>query len=198
MTARIVGEGKVAAGSTTGIYDAAIEFGTQHLVAVPGFKTVWVPSRAITLHQPWAYLMTAVPDPWRKDIENRPTGFTSINFRGPVWVHAGAKLSRAVYEKALAAMKARSMLDRYIPAWADVVEGKLPGLARSAIVGSFVIDDYLRPTPAPVYSWHFPHTHGFRTRDARSVDPVIACGGHLGFWRIPPDVAIALARRTPI
>jgi hypothetical protein len=168
------------------------ELGIQRLVVVDG-SPIWIPDRALTLCQPWAYLMTALPDDCRKDVENRRQGFASINFRGPVWIHASGQLDRKQYENAMAAARQHDVPLRYLPTWAEVIDGKRPGLARSAIVGRLTIDEYLRPTPTPDYTWHFPFNHGFLTQDA-STTPVVPCPGHLGFWRITNDVAQSLAR----
>jgi hypothetical protein len=170
-----------------------VAFGTQRLVLVDK-RPVWVPSRALTLVQPWAYLTVAVPDPHRKDVENRATGFVSINFRGPVWIHAGGKLERKQYDLAMRAAAARRMPAAYMPSWDDVRDEKLPGLKRSAIVGRVSISDYLKPTDSTEWGWHFPWHHGFRTESPRDLRNPIACPGHLGFWRISDEVADQLAR----
>lgn len=169
-----------------------VKFGIQRVVVVDG-RSIWIPARALTLYQPWAYLMTALPDDCRKNVENRRQGFSSINFRGPVWIHASGKLDRKQYENAMAAARQHDVPLRYLPTWAEVVEGERPGLARSAIVGRLTIAAYLDPTPTPGCSWHFPYHHGFRTDDVATT-PVVPCSGHLGFWRIPNDVAGILAR----
>jgi hypothetical protein len=170
------------------------EFGTQRLVVVGDRSPVWIPARALSICQPWAYLML-IDSPYRKDVENRPTGFVQINFRGPVWIHASAKAKRPLYDKAQTVWNAWGGPVELFPTWEQVVAAELPGLNRGGIVGRATFTDYLKPEVMPRKRWHFGNHHGFTT-DAARLTPFVPCKGQLGFWRIPPDVAQTLAAWT--
>ena len=132
-----------------------VRSGIQRIVVV-GNDPVWIPARAISLRQPWAYLMLALPEAVRKDIENRTTGFRSINFRGPVWVHASGRPLRKQYEAAVIACRQRGVPEQWIPTWNQTLLGCRHGLESGSIVGQFCIDDYLAPTSTPKARWCGP------------------------------------------
>lgn len=150
---------------------------------------VTLPDRALTLWQPWAWLVAA----GHKPIENRPRGFSHKSFRGDFWIHAG-KRSTAADES-----------------WVDVLrlcieflgeEFYLPNqntLTFGAIIGRATITGIIPPryddifgNPAPIVPWHFPDQYGFRVENARLLKKPVPCRGHQGFWRVPGPVLAGL------
>lgn len=172
-----------------------VRFGIQRIVVV-GNNPVWIPARAISLRQPWAYLMLALPDDVRKDVENRPTGFVAINFRGPVWVHSSGTVQRKQYEVAIRECLKRRVPSEWLPSWEETRKGSRPGLETGCVLGQMTVDDYLAPTDASKRKWLFPHHHGFMTSDPQVLRTPVPAKGHLGFWRVPDELAKTLASRV--
>jgi len=122
------------------------------------------PTRAISIIQPWAWLISRGIKP----VENR-TWLTK--FRGPVYIHASKRLS----------------LDEYFKAWSllhSVMPGELTlpvmsSLPRGALVGVANITDCVTEHSSP---WFFG-PYGFVMEDARAIPP-IPMKGRLGVWRI--------------
>lgn len=52
---------------------------------IPAPTFAYLPARALTLWQPWAWLVAN----GHKDLENRPIGFSHKSIRGQFWIHAG-------------------------------------------------------------------------------------------------------------
>lgn len=135
-----------------------------------------LPERALSLRQPWAWLMLR-PDlvdyhereaarelGLIKDVENRPLRWA---FRGRILVHASATMTKADYEAA--AILAATM-DVYLPE---------PGeLERGGVVGEFTITDCVTEHASP---WFFG-PFGYPVKDARPL-PFRACKGMLGLFR---------------
>jgi hypothetical protein len=142
-----------------------------------------LPDRALMLTSPWWWFMLHLPAEIRKDLENRPTGFSHKSFRGPVWVHAGAasSMSRPYYDEAVHFATQRRVPLELIPSfkWFQQSSG--------AIVGRFTITDMLR---APDLcrlpdGWRMAGCIAFVTTEPVVCTPV-PCKGALGFWRVPP------------
>lgn len=148
------------------------------------------PTRALTLWQPWAWLVASGIKP----IENRPRGFSFKSFRGSFWIHAGAG-SRDTAERVLGEQdrKARELCLEIIGR--DPIPA-LNTLDYGAIIGRAVIVDCVsprmsilgKPDPRPEVPWHFPDQYGFVVTDARLLKKPIVCRGSQGFWTVPPTV----------
>jgi hypothetical protein len=124
---------------------------------------VTLPSQAISIRQPWAWLIVNAG----KDIENRDW-FTRI--RGPVCIHAAKGMTRGEYDEA------RYFASRISPA-------EMPSygaMTRGGIVGVAEIVDCVNRSASP---WFFGRW-GFVLRNVRPVD-FIPVKGELGFfnWR---------------
>jgi len=137
------------------------------------------PTRALTLWQPWAWLVAN----GHKDIENRPKGFSFKSFRGDFWIHAGLQTGPA-----------SSRVARELAAAAGITIPSLVGSDHfGAIIGRATIVAIIPPCANECpHPWHFPAQWGFKVRDARTVKPV-ACRGYQGFWGVPADVLAVLA-----
>jgi hypothetical protein len=141
-----------------------------------------LPEWALTLYQPWAWLVAA----GYKPIENRPRTFAQKKFRGDFWIHAGAVPSRDDWA------------DRWGAAHDLCVEilGYDPmaeaGIAYGAIIGRATITGIVPPRhallgkhdPAPVVPWHFPDQYGFKVENANLLATPVPCRGWQGFWRV--------------
>jgi len=151
---------------------------TNEPAAVP--TPVGLPTRALTLWQPWAWLVANS----HKDIENRPSGFSFKSFRGEFWIHAGLQHATD--------LRARELCARM-----GITIPLLTGPDHfGAIIGRATITAIIPPCadsgmqcPHP---WHFPAQWGFRVVDARPVKPV-RCRGFQGFWGVPAQVLAELA-----
>ncbi len=151
-----------------------------------------LPTHAISLIQPWAWLMLELPPEHRKDVENRTW---NTRFRGDVWVHASKGMTADDYAGALdTAAEILGYIPR-APSFHDIKRGGIVGRFRIVEVvpprDPRAVGD-LRVLPPP-RRWHFPDQFGFVVRDARAV-PFVPCKGALGFWRVPTDVLEQLAR----
>ena len=124
-----------------------------------------IPQKAISVIQPWAWLIVA----GHKDIENR---YLNTNFRGPVAIHASRKVDVA----------AQIDVDHGIhPVTAKSLTFKAPGhYAKGGIIGVADIVDCVTGSRS---DW-FEGPYGFVLANARMVD-FIPCRGNLGFfdWR---------------
>lgn len=116
--------------------------------------------RALTIRQPWAWLITA----GYKDIENRswPT-----QTRGLVVVHAASALAPHYAE----------VCARIARQFGIVVPESLP---RGGVVGLMEIDACADHSASP---W-FVGPYGFHIADACAL-AFVPCAGKLGFWTVP-------------
>lgn len=159
-----------------------------------------LPTRAISLKQPWCYLMLDLPPEHLKTIENRIWGST---FRGDCWVHASKGMTKNVFydacEFALGAGVPRDLLPGFdqvkrggiVGRW-TIVDAMLPhGLVRSFDEASRKY--VLNPHPRQGDRWHMPDQHGFIIENARPV-PFVKCDGALGIWAVPEPVLAELRR----
>jgi ASCH domain len=150
-----------------------------------------IPDRALTLYQPWAWLVAA----GHKPIENRPPGFSFKSFRGDFWIHAGRESKESI----------ASGWDAY-DLCAEILgkEFRLPHareLAFGCIIGRATITGIVpprlsllgKPDPAPIVPWHFPNQYGFRVERARLLEKPVPCRGYQGFWRVPADAMAKLS-----
>lgn len=137
------------------------------------------PTVALSVRQPWAWLITHPEFGSVKDIENRTW---ATNFRGPVWIHASKGMTKAEWCDAYAFVAdsippgpgPASFLE--IPLFDD------PCYQRGGIIGKAEIVDCVTRSSSP---W-FVGPYGFVLRNAEPV-PFRPCKGSLGFFR--PDIS---------
>ena len=149
---------------------------------------VTLPERALTLWQPWAWLVAA----GHKPIENRPRGFSHKSFRGDFWIHAGREAWKEQW------FIVRGMCDELLVA--AFVLPDLGELTFGAIIGRATITDIVPPRhpllgkydPAPIVPWHFPDQYGFRVEKAQLLKKPVRCRGYQGFWHVPEPVLAEL------
>jgi hypothetical protein len=150
------------------------------------------PKMALSLRQPWCFLMLELALPFRKTVENREW---NTSMRGDVWVHASKAMTKLeFYEACEFALEA------------GVPRGLLPSfdsLPRGGIVGRWTITDVMRPRglklvgrelvdhPRKGDPWHMAECFGMIIESARPV-PFVPCNGALGFWVVPPAVLAQL------
>jgi len=130
------------------------------LAAAPG-------SACLTVRQPWAWGIIY----GGKDVENRtwPT-----RFRGRVWIHAAATMTRDEAKDALAFIYGFDPDLCMRMTHVDIVLG--------AIIGSVEIVDCVQVSDSP---W-FAGPYGFVLRNPQPISPVKARGA-LGFWKWSPN-----------
>ena len=140
-----------------------------------------LPTRALTLYQPYAWLVAH----GHKPIENRPPGFVHKRFRGWFWIHAGAKPKLDQW------LLAKAMCDQYgftgLPAFSDV-----HALPLGAIIGRARIVGIVAPHPKEPVPWHLPDQYGFIVVDATPLKRPVECRGYQAFWHVPTAVLAAL------
>lgn len=146
----------------------------------PTHTPAGLPTRALTLWQPWAWLVAN----GHKDIENRPTGFSFKSFRGEFWIHAGLQHDTNSAARAMC--------------WTMGIT--IPTLTGpdnfGAIIGRATITGIIPPCGENcAHPWHFPAQWGFMVADARPVKPV-RCRGFQGFWGVPAEVLAELANEA--
>ncbi len=121
------------------------------------------PQYAISLRQPWAWLVVN----GYKTIENRKW---KSKFRGPVLVHAAAKMSPSEYETCAARVREINP---------SVELPALEELLRGGIVGQMEVIDCVSESNDP---W-FTGPYGFTVRSAKTL-PFKRCKGQLFFFEI--------------
>lgn len=153
--------------------------------------------KALTLWQPWASFMVALPSP-PKTIETR--GW-STNYRGPLAIHAAKSEPRDVRDW-FSFGPERSLLMRHFAHLAaePSVEDVFAELPRGCILGTVDLFD-VRPTSlltreGELLSELFLGDYsdgrfGWMTRNARRFEP-IPCKGRQGLWDVPAEVMLAL------
>lgn len=130
--------------------------------------------RALSLRQPWAYLVVT----GSKLVENRTR---NTHFRGWFMVHAPAGMTRQEYVDC----------QRFI-ARAARETGHLPELPypfdlhRSGMVGLGRLDGVREPQEHDD-GWHMADQFGYDLGAVRET-PFIGCKGNRGFWRVPESV----------
>ena len=125
------------------------------------------PTVALSIQQPWAWLILHPHESLRKDVENRVWW---RDFRGPLWIHAGKKFDREGYDWV--------RTEFVIPNLPD--PGSFP---RGGIVGRATVTGCVTEHPSP---WFFG-PYGFVLANASPVE-LVPCRGMLGFFTPDPDV----------
>lgn len=144
---------------------------------------------ALTLTQPWAWMVIY----GSKDIENR--GWTNsivsdlIRTRHPFVVHAGARMPRIEYERAVA-YAAEQDPELVVPSPEKLVLG--------AVLGTAVIASVHTPFEwSPHRRWHMKGQCGWQLVERKPFHWLIDRKGKQGFWTIE-DAAIADAMRPTL
>ncbi len=134
--------------------------------------------RCLSLQEPWLYLMTRLPEQYRKNVENRTRNLTKQ--MGTTLVHASKKMPRAYYDSVREAVLKRKLVPEELFPAREVLDPELGG-----IKGAFEIVDHLRPDDllGASFRWKFPGHHGYTTRNAIGL-PFRPYAGALGFFRV--------------
>lgn len=137
--------------------------------------------KALTIRQPWAWLITHGP----KRIENRSWHLPPSMVGQRIYIHAAKGMTQDEYFDAVET--ARSIAR-------DLAEmpSTMPSfntLTRGAIVGAATLVRCLcEPSRTP---FHVPGQHGFVLADVGHFERPIPCKGALGFW-IPDAKTLCL------
>jgi hypothetical protein len=137
--------------------------------------------KALTLRQPWAYLIIHGP----KRIENRRW---NTHFRGRFFIHTSKIHTQKDHDLA------EAVASRY---WVRLPKRGSPAYQCGGIIGSVELVDVM-PRWSPDVDWKFEGQYGFVLQDPRPVD-FIPCNGRLNFWTVPEDdlyAAIKMERDT--
>lgn len=154
------------------------------------------PTRALTLWQPWAWLVAN----GHKPVENRPPGFSHKSFRGDFWIHAGTHVPtddewHNVLDACVVAVGSRAARETLWPLLHKAREEHFPF---GAIVGRATITGILVPHGQmfhkPGTPWHFPDQYGFIVEKAEELKIPMPCRGYQGFWTVPERVLTELAK----
>jgi hypothetical protein len=117
--------------------------------------------KAITVKQPWAWLITA----GHKDIENRNW---TTPYRGPILIHAGKEVDKDYWK---IANHVRDEFGIEIPEWTELPLGSIVGIAE--------ITDVVESSESPW--WQSDSRYGFVLANARPLPPRSAIG-QLGIY----------------
>jgi len=126
--------------------------------------------KALSLQQPWAWLMTAGP----KRIENRKW---RTNYRGPVLVHASKGWDKENFQ--IGGSFGLFSKPNGLP-FPDAMPDFAHNYERGGIVGIFTITDCVTESEDP---WFFG-PYGFVVKDARPL-PFVPCRGMLNLFDVP-------------
>jgi hypothetical protein len=122
--------------------------------------------KALTIQQPWAWAIFAAG----KDIENR--GWRT-NYRGPLVIHAGARLKR----------------DAEFPRRTRPYEAE--ELIFSALLGVVDLVDVVESSRS---KW-FQGDYGWVLRNPRQLYRAIRCPGRLSLWNLSPSQLRSVKRQ---
>lgn len=139
---------------------------------------VKLPDVALSLRQPWAWLVVN----GHKDVENRVWHRANL---GTFLVHASKGMTYREYEDVLAFL---DCIEHYTTPLPD-----FDALERGGIVGVATHTGEVLPPSGSDRDWHMDGQFGYVLRDCRTL-PFVPCSGRLGLWRVPPEVMDALAR----
>ena len=132
------------------------------------------PDRALTLWQPWAWLVMH----GFKPIENRPKSVTYSSFRGPIWIHSGLHFDEERYDMAAA------LLRRIHPYARMPARSRFLDYPRGVILGRVNVIGVLPPGGSKM-DWHFEDHYGFILRDVVKLAQPVKCRGYQGIWTVP-------------
>jgi hypothetical protein len=145
--------------------------------------------RALTLWQPWAWLVAL----GHKPLENRPDHGIDKSYRGPFWIHAGKRSKKRVEEEW---PKARAKCDEILGK-----DFRLPEpdeMTFGAIIGRAFIVDCYPPSGhilfRPGIPWHIPDQHGLVVAQPEVLTRPVLCLGLLGFWPVSAALESELAK----
>jgi hypothetical protein len=163
-----------------------------------------LPSRALSLKNPWLWYVLNRTHPSPKGLENRKRRI--MNWRewspiGEFWLHASQSEGEAYWKEAIEKVRARFGADYPIPRFAECQRGGIVGRAR--VVAMVTPAGELQPEGGDAAAlhdvvgaidmrWHEPGEHAYVLADVRPV-PFAKCNGALGFWRVDPKVLAHLA-----
>ncbi|AEA59750.1 ASCH domain-containing protein [Burkholderia gladioli] len=126
--------------------------------------------KAISIRQPWAWLIVAS----HKDIENRTW---STSHRGETFIHASSTLTRREYDEAVYYVNHILGLPIQIPRREELPLG--------GIIGSVDLFDCVPPTSI-TSQWHIAGAFGFAVRSAKRL-PFVPMTGRLGLFDLTPE-----------
>lgn len=122
--------------------------------------------KALSIRQPWAWLIIHAEPLFRKDIENRNR---RTSFRGRFLVHAAKGMTRCEYKNGLDFASHCGVEN--VPSFEE--------LERGGIIGSSELVDCVADHPSP---W-FEGPYGYVLRDSRPL-PFVRVVGQLGFFDV--------------
>lgn len=128
--------------------------------------------KAISVRQPWAWLLIDAPEQWRKPVENRTW---ETKYRGWIQIHAAKGCTEKEYSEAIAFVRS------FNPSLAAVIP-PLEKLAKGGIVGTAYLADCVRRHPSRFFTGPF----GFVLERAEPV-PFIPMRGMLGIFNVNKD-----------
>jgi len=128
--------------------------------------------KALSIKQPWAWAITALPEPYRKNVENRSR---KTNYRGPFLVHASLGFDEVGYQRMLRYLH-ELKYGGPVPAPDEFVRG--------AVVGISEIIDCSQKFYA---SRWFEGPFGYVLQNSRAFAKPFSWKGMLGFWEFPDE-----------
>lgn len=134
--------------------------------------------RCLSLQEPWLYLMTRLPEKYRKNVENRTRNIT--NQMGASLVHASKRMTRPYYNNVRELVLQRGLVPEELFPSFELLQPELGG-----IKGAFELVEHLRPDDllGASYRWKFQGHHGYVTRNAVEL-PFRPYAGALGFFSV--------------
>lgn len=147
-------------------------------------SAITLPTIALSLRQPWAWLVAT----GLKPIENRRW---NTKFRGPFLIHAAKGMTRDEYDDAVDFARAVNP---------SIVVPPRAELAFMGIVGHARIVDVLPPCGSDPslfwrpcsHAWHMPQQFGFVLADIQPL-PFVPVKGALGFFKVPAEIVARCA-----
>ena len=149
------------------------------------FTTTELPTRALTLYQPWAWLVAH----GHKPLENRPPRFSHKSFTGWFWIHAGLVRSEDEWHTARALGRTNGF--DALPALDDPVLHYGAIIGRARVVGALPVATLKEEFAG---TWRMQGRFSFILLDATPLRTPVPCRGYQGFWRVTTAVLAELRK----
>ncbi len=142
--------------------------------------------KALSIRQPWAWAIAHAG----KDVENRNW---HMRYRGPLAIHAAKSMTRSRYE-AFARFWQEGLGEEYWQQFPHAAFPSAENLLRGAVLA-------LAEAVACVHesdSRWFAGPHGLLLRNVRVLPEPIPCRGALGFFDLPAEIVMNLAKQLAL
>jgi hypothetical protein len=145
--------------------------------------------KALSIKQPWAWAICNLPEPYKKDIENR-TWHTK--FKGDFLVHASKTFDKEGYKRLLDYLESLNY-EGHIPEPKEFIKGAIVGISELTNIANNN-DIYFLNTKSIWYEGEY----GFILEDSKAFENPIPLKGQLNFFNVDNDLVREELEKTVI